>query len=56
MKDAMRSVFIYVNDMRNTKKNNPEPYEDMLRFEKLDPYEAQIKSSIVLKKNNKPLE
>ena len=32
--------------MRKSKKINqinPEPYEDMLRSEKLDPYEAQIK-------------
>ena len=29
--------------MRKTKKTKPEPYEDMLRVEKLDPYEAQIK-------------
>ena len=29
--------------MKKSKKSNPEPYEDMLRIEKLDPYEAQIK-------------
>ena len=29
--------------MRN-KKQNPEPYEDMVKFEKLDPYEALIKT------------
>ena len=42
--------------MRKTKKkqkNNPDPYEDMIRFEKLDPYEALIKSSVFFKENNK---
>ena len=32
--------------MRKTKKNhknNPDPYEDLIRSEKLDPYEALIK-------------
>ena len=24
-------------------KNNPDPYEDMIRLEQLDPYEALIK-------------
>ena len=43
-------LFIYANDMRKTKKNNPEPYEDFLRLQKLDPYEAQIKLSDSLKK------
>ena len=42
--------------MRKTKKNNPEPYEDFLRLKKLDPYEAQIKSSVPLKQNNKLIE
>ena len=42
--------------MRKTKKSNkvsPDPYEDMIRSEKLDPYEAQIKSNVFLKENNK---
>ena len=41
--------------MRNTEKNHkssPDPYEDLIRLEKLDPYEAQIKSNAFLKKNN----
>ncbi len=42
--------------MRKTKKNKPEPYEDRLRFDKLDPYEAQIKSNVFLKRNNKLIE
>ncbi len=42
--------------MRKTKKSKPEPYEDMLRLDKLDAYEAQIKSNIFLKKNNKLIE
>jgi len=49
-------LFIYANDMRKTKINNPEPYEDLLRLQKLDPYEAQIKSSDILKQNDKPIE
>tara|TARA_B100000579_G_C22618495_1_gene750752 strand:- start:187 stop:333 length:147 start_codon:yes stop_codon:yes gene_type:complete len=28
------------------KQSNPEPYEDMLRLEKLDTYEALIKSNM----------
>ena len=42
--------------MRKTKKNHqscPDPYEDMIRFKKLDPYEALIKSNIFQKENNK---
>ncbi len=42
--------------MRKTKKNqkgSPEPYEDTIRLEKLDPYEALIKSNNFLRKNNK---
>ena len=42
--------------MRKSKKTNPEPYEDMVRLEKLDPYEAQIKSNNFLKRNNKSIE
>ena len=39
--------------MRKNKENlktNPDPYEDRIRLEKLDPYEALIKSNILLKK------
>ena len=32
---------------------SPEPYEDIIRLEKLDPYEALIKLNFVPKKNNK---
>ena len=42
--------------MKKTKKNNqstPDPYEDMIRLEQLDPYEALIKSNYFLKKNHK---
>ena len=45
--------------MRKTKKNqqnSPEPYEDMIRLEQLDPYEALIISKNFLKKNNKLIE
>ena len=38
--------------MRKTKKNNPEPYEDMLRLEKMDAYEAQIKCAFKTKQKN----
>ena len=33
------------------KQNNPDPYEDFVRLEKLDAYEAQIKCTS--KKKNK---
>ena len=39
--------------MRKTKKNNqssPDPYEDMIRLEQLDLYEALIKSTNFKKK------
>ena len=42
--------------MRKTKKqdkNSPDPYEDMIRLEQLDPYEALIKSRKFLKENHK---
>ena len=42
--------------MRKTKKNlqgSPDPYEDMIRLNKLDPYEGLIKSNNFLKENNK---
>ena len=45
--------------MRKTKKNyksSPEPYEDMLRLEKLDPYESLIKPNSFLEENNKLIE
>ena len=45
--------------MRRNKRNNqsnPDPYEDSLRVEGLDPYEALIKSNRLLKQNNKSLE
>ena len=30
-------------------KSHPEPYEDILRLEKLDPYENQIQSKLILR-------
>ena len=35
------------------KQNNPDPYDDFVRLEKLDAYEAQIKCTS--KKNNKSI-
>jgi len=55
-KDNKTEFSIRINKMRKTKKSNPEPYEDLIRLEKLDPYEAQIKSSILLNQNNKTIE
>ena len=43
--------------MRKTKinkQNNPDPYEDFVRLEKLDAYEAQI--NCTSKKNNKSID
>ena len=34
-------------------QNNPDPYEDIIRLEKLDPYESLIKLNFVPTKNNK---
>tara|TARA_B100001250_G_C19114757_1_gene492665 strand:- start:59 stop:193 length:135 start_codon:yes stop_codon:yes gene_type:complete len=44
--------------MRKTNKNhksNPDPYEDMIRSEKLDPYEGLIKSNVFIKENKKSI-
>ena len=40
---------------KNNKQINPDHYEDFVRLEKLDAYEAQIKSNVFLKKNNKSI-
>ena len=45
--------------MKNTRRNNksnPDPYEDIVRLEKLDPYESLIKSKLLLKQNYKSIE
>ena len=45
--------------MSQTKRNNkgnPDPYEDVVRLEQLDPYESLIKKKLFLKKNNKTIE
>jgi len=34
---------------KNTNTCNPDPYEDIVRFEKLDPYETLIKLDVSLK-------
>ncbi len=42
--------------MRKTKKNiqgSPDPYEDMIRLNKLGPYEGLIESNNFQKENNK---
>ena len=42
--------------MRKNDKNekiSPDPYEDLIRLEQLDPYESLIKSNNNRKKNNK---
>ena len=44
--------------MRKTKKQkgNPDPYEDMIRLEQLDPYESLINLNNSFKNNNKSIE
>jgi hypothetical protein len=45
--------------MKETKKNyqtNPDPYEDIVKLEELDPYEALIKSTNLLKKKKTSFE
>ena len=41
---------------RHEKINPYDPYEDFVKLEKLDAYEAQIKSKVLLKKNKKSIE
>ena len=40
----------------NTHDTNPDPYEDSVRLEKLDPYEALIEFNSLYKKDNKSIE
>ena len=40
---------------RHEKINPYDPYEDFVKLEKLDAYEAQIKSNFLLKKIKSPL-
>ena len=45
--------------MRRAKKkyeSSPEPYEDIVRLENLDPYEALIKLKVDTKQKNKYVE
>ncbi len=45
--------------MKKTKRNekcNPDPYEDVVRLGKLDPYEALITSQVFQKQKNKFIE
>ncbi len=45
--------------MKKYKRNNnsnPDPYEDFLRSEKLDPYESLIKSFQILNQKEKSVE
>ena len=45
--------YILIKEMKKSKKHQnskPEPYEDMIRLEQLDPYEALIKSNYFFKK------
>ena len=41
---------------RHEKINPYDPYEDFVKLDKLDAYEAQIKSNFLFKKNKKSLE
>ena len=55
MKKRIKNNYLSTKKMRRTKKNhksNPDPYEDIIRSERLDPYEALIKSKTLLKKIN----
>ena len=45
--------------MRKSKRHNysyPDPYENIVKLEKLDPYEALIKFNNINKQNNKSIE
>tara|TARA_B100000700_G_C14290607_1_gene510272 strand:- start:172 stop:309 length:138 start_codon:yes stop_codon:yes gene_type:complete len=45
-----------MRQIKRNKKGIPDPYEDIVRLEQLDPYEALIKSKSFLRKNNKTIE
>ena len=52
------SIIFIIKEMRKNQKNqkiNPDPYEDIIRLEQLDPYESLIKANNFLKKNNKSI-
>ena len=42
-----------MNKIKKNHKSDPDPYEHSLRSEKLDPYEALIKSTFLPNQNNK---
>ncbi len=42
--------------LKRNNKSNPDPYEDVLRSEKLDPYESLIKSVEILRQNKEYFE
>ena len=45
--------------MKKTKRNNksnPDPYEDVVRRDKLDPYEALLNSNNALRQSNNSFE
>ena len=42
--------------IKKTKNINPDPYEDIIHLEKLDPYESLINAYLVLKQDNKSIE
>ncbi len=41
---------------RHEKSNPIDPYEDIVRLEKLDPYETLINSSVFLKQKKKSID
>ena len=42
-----------MNNSKRKKETSPDPYEDIIRQDKLDPYEALIKSNMLHKSPNK---
>ena len=41
--------------LQTKNKSQPDPYEDIVRLEKLDPYEALIKPNVLRNQKNKSI-
>tara|TARA_Y100001968_G_C19200040_1_gene639491 strand:+ start:566 stop:730 length:165 start_codon:yes stop_codon:yes gene_type:complete len=50
-------IFYKKNEKNNrNNKSDPDPYEDIVKFEKLDPHEALIRSTVFLQQNSKSIQ
>ena len=48
-KDKLLIYYKYMKKNKRKSQSNPDPYEDIVKLEKLDPYEALIKFNLLKK-------